>query len=273
MARFSAEDDRSIYYEHYRGGNVPIVLIHGWPATGRVWDGLLPGLLKRGHEVVVVDQRCCGKSDKDFQDVSVSAFAADIVGLVDELSLTHPVINGWSFGGGVAAMAATRLGDRAGGLVLTCAMAPRLTTSDDWAYGMDSEGLAGFVAGIQADRPAGLRGLAEAAIHADVGEETLAWVTRSYLEAGPKVDDALLDLGEIDQRDALASLSIPALVFGATNDNFLPLEAAQKTADMIPEATFVTMQDVGHVPFLEDLETYQAALVAFLEQVASVSVA
>lgn len=273
MARLAVEGERSIYYEHHRGDNVPIVLVHGYPASGRAWDGQLTGLLQRGHEVVVVDQRCCGRSDKDFDDVSISALADDVVSLVDELSLNRPVLNGWSLGGGVALMAASRLGDRAGGLVLTCGMAPRLTSGDDWPWGMSVDDLGGFVAGIQGGRPAGLRGLAEAAVSSDVGEEAVGWLTRMYLEAGPKIDDSLLDLGKVDQRDELGALQVPVLVIGAEKDGFLAPEAVEKTAEIARDAQLVNIPGVGHSPFLEAAEAYQSALVDFLERVGSATAA
>ena len=40
----------------------PVVLVHGWGMSCRVWDTVLPVLLDAGHEVVSLDHRGCGAS-------------------------------------------------------------------------------------------------------------------------------------------------------------------------------------------------------------------
>ncbi|MET9199360.1 alpha/beta hydrolase [Gordonia sp. NPDC003585] len=119
MSYLAVENDRRIYFEHHTGTGRAVVLLHGWGANTRCWDTVAPALRAAGHEVVLIDLRACGKSDKDFDDVSIDSDAADVVAVVDHLSLQAPVINGWSFGGAVATAAVAKLGDRAGGLVLT----------------------------------------------------------------------------------------------------------------------------------------------------------
>ena len=102
MSYLAVENDRRIYFEHHRGDARPIVLIHGWGANTRCWDTTAPALKAEGHEVVLVDLRACGRSDKDFEDVSIAALADDVVKVVEHLGLESPVINGWSLGGAVA---------------------------------------------------------------------------------------------------------------------------------------------------------------------------
>ena len=70
-------------------------------------------------DVVLLDLRACGRSDKDFVDVSIAAMGADVARLCEHLGLQRPVVNGWSLGGAVAVEAVARLSSAAGGLVLT----------------------------------------------------------------------------------------------------------------------------------------------------------
>lgn len=67
----ATEQDRSIYFEHHAGEGRPVVLVHGWGACTRCWDTTAPALSAAGHEVVSLDLRACGRSDKDFDDVSI----------------------------------------------------------------------------------------------------------------------------------------------------------------------------------------------------------
>ena len=81
MAYLSVDGDRRIYYEHYFGGAPRVVLAHGWGMGCRVWDGTVARLQDAGVGVVTYDQRGCGRSDKDFADVSIEALGGDLAAL------------------------------------------------------------------------------------------------------------------------------------------------------------------------------------------------
>ena len=48
-----------LHYEDYGAGE-PIVLIHGYPLSGRAWDKQMPVLLDAGHRVITYDRRGFG---------------------------------------------------------------------------------------------------------------------------------------------------------------------------------------------------------------------
>ncbi len=203
MARLNVEGDKSIYYEHHAGTGRPVVLVHGWGMSARVWDTVLPALLDAGHPVVALDHRACGSSDKDFEDTSIAAIAADVVALIDHLSLDHPVINGWSLGGAVVAEVAGKLGDQLGGLVLTCGATPRYVQDDDYPHGGTIEALDATMAALAVDRAGFLAGLSAGVCHADVGQPVIDWMWQIFMQASPRADFALRDLGNVDHRAVL----------------------------------------------------------------------
>ena len=55
--------DIEIYYEDHGAGQ-PLVLIHGYPLSGRAWDKQVPVLLDAGHRVITYDRRGFGKSSQ-----------------------------------------------------------------------------------------------------------------------------------------------------------------------------------------------------------------
>ncbi len=91
MPLLPVEGDRSIYYEHHRGDGRPVVLVHAWGMTGRLWDRVTQELVEDGHAVVVLDHRGCGRSDKDFEDLAIATLGSDVVKLVEHLGLEGPV--------------------------------------------------------------------------------------------------------------------------------------------------------------------------------------
>ena len=111
MPKLNAESGKQIYYEDYGQGEAALFLIHGWGMSLRTWDYSLQALVNAGLRVVLLDHRCCGNSDKDFQDRGISMIADDVVAIVRDLHLSKVVVNGWSLGGAVATASAERIGE------------------------------------------------------------------------------------------------------------------------------------------------------------------
>ena len=76
MGMLTREAGRQIYFEHYAGRGPTVVLSHGWGMGCRAWDDTIARLTDRGHAVVAYDHRGCGRSDKDFADVSIDALGS-----------------------------------------------------------------------------------------------------------------------------------------------------------------------------------------------------
>lgn len=266
MAYLDVEGTRRIYFEHHRGSGRPVVLVHGWGATARCWDTVAPALRAEGHEVVLVDLRCCGRSDNDFDEVSIAALGADVARLCEHLGLDHPVVNGWSLGGAVAVDAAARLGSAAGGLVLTGGASPRYTSAPDWPHGGTPDDVEGVLAGAAADRATTFRGVASAVCAVPVGSDVLDWLWAMFMEMGPRGDDSLRDLAGIDQRELLGGLEVPVLVLHGRHDAFVPFDGAEAAVPLYRDARLVAFADSGHAPFLEERERYLAELTGFLKR-------
>jgi len=66
------------------GDGPPLLLIHGWPGSWYYWRLVMPALA-RDFEVIAVDQRGIGLSDKPEEGYDTATLANDLVGLMDEL--------------------------------------------------------------------------------------------------------------------------------------------------------------------------------------------
>lgn len=264
MARFDCGEGRTVYYEHHRGARVPVVLIHGWAMSGRMWAGVVENLCAAGHGVIVIDHRGCGQSDRDFDDVSISAIAGDVAGIVRQCTSGPVVLNGWSLGGAVAVEAARLLGDRCAGVVLTCGASPRFIRADDFPYGGEPGSLDGFAAALAADRAGFFRGLSEGVCAKPVSAATIDWMWNGFIDSGPGVIQSLIDLGDVDQRAHLAALAAPLLSIVGGADAILDPEIGKAAAALAPRGSLVVMEGCGHAPFIEDPEAYHAALRHFL---------
>jgi pimeloyl-ACP methyl ester carboxylesterase len=66
------------------GDGPPLLLVHGWPENWYAWRLLMPALA-RDFEVIAVDQRGIGLSDKPQDGYDAGTLAGDLVALMDAL--------------------------------------------------------------------------------------------------------------------------------------------------------------------------------------------
>jgi pimeloyl-ACP methyl ester carboxylesterase len=101
------------YVHENSGGAGPLVLVHGWPETKRIWWRVIEPLARRGFEVIVPDLRGFGDSDvgpDGFHDVP--SHARDLHALVhDHLGHDRAVLVGGDLGGPVIQDIALRFPD------------------------------------------------------------------------------------------------------------------------------------------------------------------
>src|SRR5690348_6424106 len=80
------------------GAGRPVVLIHGWPLSGRSWEAQVPALVAAGHRVVTYDRRGFGDSSQPWTGYDYDTFAADLRSLLDHLDLRDATLVGFSMG-------------------------------------------------------------------------------------------------------------------------------------------------------------------------------
>lgn len=260
-------EGRRIYFEHYAGSKTPVLLIHGWGMSNRIWDTTLVELQAHGHAVVTFDQRGCGQSDRDFPEVSVATSAADVVALVRHLGLQRVVLNGWSLGGAIAVEAARLLGAQCVGVVLTCGATPRYVQAADFPHGGPPEGVAQTIAALRADRANFLYGLTQAVCAVPQTPAMINWQWSIFMQTSPSADDALANLGSLDQRATLAALDVPVLSIVGGKDVIVDPAICRYAAKHAKRGTAVEFEECGHAPFVEDGPRYRKVLLDFLASI------
>ena len=69
-----------------------MVLIHGYPLSGRAWDRQVPALLEAGYRVITYDRRGFGASSQPATGYDYDTFAADLHALLEHLDLRDAVL-------------------------------------------------------------------------------------------------------------------------------------------------------------------------------------
>jgi non-heme chloroperoxidase len=265
MSKLQTACGKHIYYEDYGTGDSALVLVHGWGMSVRTWDPILPALLDgTGFRVVMLDHRGCGQSDKDFDDLSIDAIAADVASLVKHLGLHAVVLNGWSLGGAVVVQAAANLGTACKALVLTAGATPVYTQKPDFLHGGTEDDMAGTLHAYTSNRVDFLQGLSQVVCTREVGANIENWFYQIFLQASPMAGTTLGELAQLDQRELLLSLDLPIISLFGSKDGFVAPPICRWVADHHPRAREVEFPGVGHAPFLEEREGYLKALIEFV---------
>ena len=88
-----------LYFEQTGSSGKTIVLLHGFPLSGKMWKPQIEALTEAGFSVITPDLRGFGESH-NFADInSMEDLAKDIAELLDSLKIEKAVFGGLSMGG------------------------------------------------------------------------------------------------------------------------------------------------------------------------------
>jgi pimeloyl-ACP methyl ester carboxylesterase len=108
------------------GDGPPLLLVHGWPETWYAWRLVMPALAQ-DFEVIAVDQRGIGLSDKPTDGYDTGTLANDLVALMDALGHQRFAMYGTDTGMPIAYALAADHPDRLDRLAVSEAPLPGVT--------------------------------------------------------------------------------------------------------------------------------------------------
>ncbi|MEJ5914695.1 alpha/beta fold hydrolase [Pseudokineococcus sp. 1T1Z-3] len=269
-----AREDRTdveIAYEDHGTGR-PVVLVHGWPLSGRAWEPQVPALVGAGYRVVTYDRRGFGGSSRPWGGYDYDTLASDLKALLDHLDLRDAALVGFSMGGGeVVRYLATYGTERVTRAVLAAAVPPYLYASEDNPDGgLDDATIESFQQGVAGDRAAFLETFVASFFTAgdDVvvsdAQQRLAWSIAT--EASPKATyDCIEAFGRTDFRGDVDKLTLPTLVIHGDSDAVVPFEmSGRRTAEMVEGSELVLVEGGPHGLNVSHAKKFNAALLGFL---------
>lgn len=263
-----------LYYEDH-GSGPPVVLIHGWPLSGRSWEPQVPALVEAGHRVVVYDRRGFGRSSQPWKGYDYDTFAADLHRLLEHLDLSGITLVGFSMGGGEVVRYAARYGtDRLVKAALAAAVPPYLYQEDDNPEGgLDDATIASFEQGVRGDRLAFIDGFVDNFFTAGDRKDLISEPARVYHRdmaafASPKGTlDCIAAFSRTDFRADLKALDVPMLIVHGDSDGIVPFEVSGKrTHAAVPGSELALIEGGPHGLNLTHAEEFNSALLDFLRR-------
>ena len=261
-----------LYYEDHGVGK-PVVLIHGWPLSGRSWENQVPALVEAGHRVITYDRRGFGWSSQPWGGYDYDTLAADLDALLRHLDVRDAALVGFSMGGGEVVRYIGKYGtERVSKAVLAAAVPPFLhKTADNPGGGLDDATLAGFQAAVKGDRIAFLNQFATGFFTAGktlkVSEAQRQYAVQIASFASPKgTHDCIAAFGRTDFRGDLKKIKIPTLVIHGDSDAIVPFEVSGKrAAESIAGSKLVVVKDAPHGFNVSHAQEFNHHLVDFLK--------
>lgn len=244
-----AADGTSLRYVIWKGASAKhrVALVHSLAMSADFWEATAQAL-GEDWEVLALDCRGHGASDKPEGPYSVEQFAADLAAVMDDANWDSAVIGGASMGGCVALAFAAHHADRTTGLGLIDTTAwYGETAPDDWeGRGQKgrADGLAAltdfqktrwFSDGFRTANPDAV----EAAIAVFIANDTAAYLETCRM------------LGRADMRAALPGFAFPVAIAVGEEDYATPVPMAKAMADAIPGATLTVLDGARHLTPLE----------------------
>ncbi len=249
------------------GSGAPLVLGHSFLCSGDMWRPQLQQLAERAR-VINIDYRGHGGSGEFRERVTLYDLVADVLAVLDHLSIDRAVWAGLSIGGMVALRAALIAPERVSGLILLDTHAGPEKTYKRIKY----------LAMATAIRVLGIRAFLPAIVPLFFGQTTrkanpslvAEWemkFTAVHIPSTLRILDALRNRDSIVSR--LSEIRVPALVIVGAEDKSLPPACSRQIAAGLPLSSLVVIPAAGHLSNLEQPEAVTAAMLGFLERVAT----
>ena len=242
-----------LYYEDHGSGR-PVVLIHGYPLSGRAWDKQVPVLLEHGRRVITYDRRGFGKSSHPTAGYDYDTFANDLHTLLETLDLRDVTLVGHSMGTGEVTRYLGRFGSaRVARGVLISPIPPFLLQTPDNPEGLPASLFEGFMQAARQDAPAWMKGFLDNFYNVDTLRGTLisdqAWQASWNLAVTASATAAVACIGTwaTDFRDDLPEIDVPVLVLQGDADQVLPLDkTGRRLPGLIKDVRLVVVEGGPH---------------------------
>jgi peroxiredoxin len=249
----TASPSTELHYEDLGQGQ-PVVLIHGWPLSHRMWESQIVALTDAGYRCVAYDRRGFGQSGRPTGGYDYDTFASDLNDLMTQLDLRDAVLAGFSMGGGEVARYLGRYGSaRVSKAMLLGAVTPFLLKTKDNPGGVDPSVFDGMIAGVKQDRIAFLEQFFPNFYNYEPGMNGVSadlipfskWIAWGASPLGTL--ECITAFGTTDFRGDMKAFTMPTLIAHGDSDRIVPFEVSGKLAHaMIPGSRLELLKGYPH---------------------------
>ncbi len=247
------------------GSGKTIVFLHAFPLNQTMWDEQIEALSSE-YRVVTFDWRGFGQSSLGEGISSIDVFADDLARLLKGLHIDGAVICGLSMGGYAAFAFYRKYSEFVSALILADTKSPADT----------EDGKRGRYEMADLTRSKGPSALVDVMTPRLIGETSsrnnriIAERVKEMIESAQSegIAQALVAMANRpDSDDLLSRIACPALIIVGKEDKLTPPAEAEKMHKLLPHSSIETIQDAGHLPNLEQPESFNRVVKEFLAKI------
>ncbi len=279
-------NDINIYYEIHGEGE-PLLLIEGLGYSTWMWFKQIPAF-SREYKVIIFDNRGVGNTDKPDSEYTIGMMADDTAGLLKALGEDSAHVLGVSMGGFIAEELALRYPDMVKSLVLVSTsstgkgsmpMGSNLWSSFVKLWGLmpdvlefSGKGSIPMINSFGLTPEKRIRyGLSLAftpeyfETHAEEVDRIVGWRLANPQPSYGWKRQLMAGIG-FEASDRVSRIKALTLVVTGSEDRVVPPESSKRLAEEIPNSRIVTLEETGHLLFIEKAEEFNKIVLNFLHE-------
>ena len=261
-----------LYYQDI-GDGAPVVLIHGWPVSHRMWESQVNALTAAGYRCVAYDRRGFGDSGRPTGGYDYDTFASDLNDLMTHLDLKGVTLAGFSMGGGEVARYIGRYGEeRVSKAMLLGAITPFLLETPDNPVAAPRSVFDGMIAGATKDRLGFLANFFPNCYNSDanypgVSADLIPFTKWIAWAASPLGTQKCIEaFGTTDFREDLKKFTVPTMLVHGDADRIVPIDiSARKAHPLLPGSRLEVLAGAPHGFPATHAEQLNALMLDFLK--------
>jgi 3-oxoadipate enol-lactonase len=244
------------------GGDGPaVMLLHGWTVSADLnWHAAYDPLVAAGYRVLAIDHRGHGRGLRTMTPFRLVDCAADAAAAVRALDAAPATFVGYSMGGAIAQLIARDHRDAISGIVLSATSQhfSDAQTAKLWKW----MGVVGVTLSV-APKTVWRAGFRQAKI--PISEQTAWWLSELMRHSARDLAEAGRELGRVDSRPWLGSISVPAASVITSRDRSVSPSNQHELARAIGGAVFEV--PIDHLDVTERAGEYNPVLLQALAAV------
>jgi 3-oxoadipate enol-lactonase / 4-carboxymuconolactone decarboxylase len=257
--KFLNINGHNIHYKYIKSSaSRTFVFVNSLGTDFRIWDEVAENLTNHGS-ILCFDKRGHGLSEMSQNPLTISDYVADLVTLLDVLKIEKCVLIGLSIGGIIGQKMALMHPERIEKLVLSNT-APKVGSEESWNTRINivqNKGISSIADTI-------MKVWFSENFHQNHATELAGY--KSMLSNSNQVGyiHACEALKVNDLTNEISKINIPTLCIAGTEDGSTPPAQVKAMADQIPDAKYVLIEGVGHIPCVEKPEFIAKLIIDFV---------
>lgn len=267
MPYFTTKDNVKIHYDE-KGDGKAVLFLPGWSCTTHFFDKNTEGLSKT-YKTIAMDFRGHGESETPDHGYRISRFAMDVRELLINLDLNDVTAIGWSMGASVLWSYLELFGDDRITKLVCVDQSPSQYIGPDWIWGQtgcyDAEAFARLCGELKYAEKANAEGLVSACLNRTPTDKEVEFLSGEIMKCSARVKiEIMRDHTNLDWRDFMPYINIPALVLVARKSKVFPWQGSAYVGEKIPGARMEFFENSSHMLFWEEPDKFNKLIKEFV---------